>query len=124
MRNVMKEMTKFESWYNRMGRTILSRRLELSEVEMMYNGILGIINYEAIYEDGLSMDMQAMSIIKQARSSFPGGSVLVDSTLKGNGELHRVYSGIVFRDLYAQHLWVLRRPEMYAGGTRAYALTN
>ena len=120
----MKGMTKFEGWMNRMGRTILSRGIELSEREMAYNGILGIINYEAIYEDGMSVDSQAMSIIMQARNTYPGGSVLVDSTVMGDGELHRVYSGIVFSDLYAQHMWILRRGDMYDGGSRAYGVSN
>jgi hypothetical protein len=122
----MSSMAKYGEWLNKMSRTILSRGIELSVLEMRESGILGIINYEAVYEDGLSVDEQAFRLIRRSKVDFPGGSVLVDSSLKGGskGNPYRVYSGIVFTDIYAQHLWVMRSRGMYGDMMRVYGLSN
>lgn len=126
---IMNEMTKYDRWFEEQSRTIRSRGIVFTREEMDTEGILEIINYEAVLDDGLN-DMERMhSLIRRGvgqRLDIPLSAmdlipvcertkaVLVDTAMRSvRGNYIRVYSGIVFRNEYMMNLYVLKREDDY-----------
>lgn len=115
-----KEMSKLENWFNRSKRTIKSRGITLTGVEMETGGILEIVNVtSAIDEQGGGRDQQE-DILRQGLSGRPvQTTVLIESAVRGvktrlgDTAYMRVYTGIVFADEYCMHLFALRNKDMY-----------
>ena len=125
MEETMNEMTKYGRWYEEESRTVRSRGIIFTREEMDLNGIVEIYNYRAIIDDGLSDIERMNSLVRRGvRGPRPGvhnakdildicegtRAVLVDTSVKKVGEnLIRVYSGMVFVNEWAMHIFVMRR---------------
>lgn len=129
MGNRMSEMTKYDRWYEEESRTVRSRGIVFSKEEMVVNGIVEVINYRALIDDGMSDQDRMATLVRRGIGSFrpgPHGSkdildiceitkaVLVDTAIKMAGTNPiRVYSGIVFINEWAMHIFVMRRKLTY-----------
>ena len=131
----MSEMTKYGQWFEQDRRTVRSRGIVLDPGEMLRAGIVEVINYTAVMDDGMEDQERMHTLMRQGLGSgryvatdirgilFVASrtrAVLVDTAMRGvkdesTGETNyiRVYSGIVFLNEWMMNLYVLRNREMY-----------
>ena len=129
MGNTMNEMTKYDRWFEEESRTVRSRGITFTREEMLEYGIVEVINYRALIDDGMSDQDRMASLVRRGIGGFrpgPHGSkdildicevtkaVLVDTAIKTVGGMPiRIYSGIVFVNEWAMNIFVMRRRFTY-----------
>ena len=136
----MNWMSKYDKWYEQEKRTIQSRGIILERDQMAVEGIVEVINYRAVIDDGRNDDERMSSLIRQGlgeQNLFASGAlsiayvvertkaVLVETALRSvTGRPVRIYSGIVFINEYAMNLYILRRPSLYPECNTFMRLSN
>ena len=113
MEETMNEMTKYGRWYEEESRTVRSRGIIFTREEMDLNDYL--------YANGEVMNSLVRRGVRGPRPGVHNAkdildicegtrAVLVDTSVKKVGEnLIRVYSGMVFVNEWAMHIFVMRR---------------
>jgi len=125
----MLKSKEVDNWFNKERRTVKSRGIVLTSVEMDDGGILEVINVTSAV-DRISADEGIMDRILNHGRSGRGEdtSVLIESGVRGvrsliSGETVyvRVYSGIVFIDEYCLNLYALRRRDMFSASMSGFS---